>query len=258
MSDGERMSEGIRSALDDGVLRVLLSRPERLNALRTEDLDELAGVIGRAAEDERVRVVVLAGAGRAFCSGADLGAEVDADTVDAAGRAALALRRIGKPVVAAVDGAAAGVGCSLALACDLVIATRSASFLLAFAKVGLMPDGGATALVPAAVGRTRAMWMALLGEPVGAETAAEWGLIGQVVDDDDLDATVTDVTARLAAGPPLAYARIKQAIDEAALPGLTRALETERTGQAELLHSRDFAEGAAAFRDRRKPNFNGT
>ncbi|MFG1667886.1 enoyl-CoA hydratase-related protein [Streptomyces sp. Y7] len=258
MSDGERMSAGIRTALDGGVLRVLLSRPERLNALRTQDLDELADVIGRAADDERIRVLVLTGAGRGFCSGADLGAEVDADTVDAAGRAVLALRRIGIPVVAAVNGVAAGVGCSLALACDLVIAKRSASFLLAFAGVGLMPDGGATALVPAAVGRARAMWMALLGEPVPARTAAEWGLIGQVADDDLFDATVAEVTARLASGPPLAYARIKHAIGEAALPGLTRALESERTGQTELLRSRDFAEGTAAFRDRREPRFTGT
>ncbi|MFI0090787.1 enoyl-CoA hydratase-related protein [Streptomyces bobili] len=257
MSDEMKTTGGIRITREDAVLQVLLSRPERLNALRTKDLDELAEAIDRAADDSGVRVVLLAGEGRAFCSGADLGDVVDTSTVDAANRAVRALRHIGKPVVAAVGGAAAGVGCSLALACDLVIAKRSAYLLLAFAGVGLMPDGGATALVPAAVGRARAMRMALLGERVAAATAAEWGLIGQVADDDAFDATVASTLARLTAGPPLAYARTKRAINEAALPALIRALKTERNGQAELLRSNDFAEGTAAFRDHRPPKFTG-
>jgi len=248
-------SIGVRR--DGAVLRLALARPRRLNALGTEGLDELADQVGAAAVDDRVRVVLLTGEGRAFCAGADLGTVVDVTTVEAANRAVLALRRIGKPVVAAVNGAAAGVGCSLALACDLVIAKRSAYFLLAFAGIGLMPDGGATALVPAAVGRARAMRMALLGERIPADLAAAWGLIGTVVDDDVFDDEVASVTARLAAGPPLAYERIKQAVNEASLPHLTRALETERTGQGELLGSQDFAEGAAAFRERREPKFTG-
>ncbi|MFG2024851.1 enoyl-CoA hydratase-related protein [Streptomyces sp. NPDC048825] len=249
---------GVRTTREGAELQVLLSRPDRLNALRTADLIDLTEAVEAAADDDGVRVVLLAGEGRAFCSGADLASVVDASTVDAANRAILALRRIGKPVIAAVGGAAAGVGCSLALACDLVIAKRSAYFLLAFADVGLMPDGGATALVPAAVGRARAMRMAMLAERIPAQTATEWGLISQVVDDDVFDTEVASVTTRLAAGPPLAYARIKRAVDEAAMPALARALEIERTGQAELLRSRDYAEGVAAFKDRRKPKFTGT
>ncbi|WP_329231917.1 MULTISPECIES: enoyl-CoA hydratase-related protein [Streptomyces] len=251
-------SHGVRTTREGAELHVLLSRPDRLNALRTADLIDLTEAVEAAAGDDGVRVVLLAGEGRAFCSGADLASVVDASTVDAANRAILALRRIGKPVIAAVGGAAAGVGCSLALACDLVIAKRSAYFLLAFADVGLMPDGGATALVPAAVGRARAMRMAMLAERIPAQTATEWGLISQVVDDDVFDTEVASVTTRLAAGPPLAYARIKRAVDEAAMPALARALEIERTGQAELLRSRDYAEGVAAFKDRRKPKFTGT
>ncbi|MEH0420797.1 enoyl-CoA hydratase [Streptomyces sp. B21-083] len=257
MSDSGRTPEEIRVTREGTLLRLTLTRPERLNALGTTELHSLADEVDKAAADEGVRALVLTGEGRAFCSGADLGTVVDAGTVEAANRTVLALRHIRKPVVAAVNGTAAGVGCSLALACDLVIAKRSAYFLLAFAGVGLMPDGGATALVPAAVGRARAMRMALLGERITAETAAEWGLIGQVVDDDAFDETVESVAARLTSGPPLAYERIKGAVNETALPFLNRALETERTGQTQLLHSEDFTEGVAAFRARREPRFTG-
>ncbi|WP_427925108.1 enoyl-CoA hydratase-related protein [Streptomyces sp. cg40] len=256
--DGETSASGaISGSLSGSVLRLALARPDRLNALGTAALDELAHQIDRAASDDRVRAVTLTGEGRAFCSGADLGTVVDAGTVEAANRAVLALRRTGKPVVAAVNGAAVGVGCSLALACDLVIARRSAYFLLAFAALGLMPDGGATALVPAAVGRARAMRMAMLGERIPAGTAFEWGLISMVVDDDAFEATVESVAAQLADGPPLAHERTKHALNAAVLPGLTRALETERTGQGELLRSQDFSEGLAAFRDHRQPKFTG-
>ncbi|MFJ5304331.1 enoyl-CoA hydratase-related protein [Streptomyces sp. NPDC088350] len=257
MRDGTITPGGIGILRDGAVLRLTLARPDRLNALGTTGFADLADAVDVADTDDGVRVVVLTGEGRAFCSGADLGTVVDAHTVEAAGRAVLALRRTGKPVLAAVNGAAAGAGCSLALACDLVLARRSAYFLLAFAGVGLMPDAGATAFVPAAIGRARALRMALLGERIPAPTAAEWGLIGEVVDDADFDEAVTSLTARLASGPPLAYARIKGAVNEEALPGLTRALETERQGQAALLRSGDFAEGVAAFHDRRDAKFTG-
>ncbi|MEV1069580.1 enoyl-CoA hydratase-related protein [Streptomyces sp. NPDC050263] len=257
MRDGTITPGGIGVLRDGAVLRLTLARPDRLNALGTAGFADLADAVDEADADDGVRVIVLTGEGRAFCAGADLDTVVDAHTVEAAGRAALAVRRTDKPVLAAVNGAAAGAGCSLALACDLVLARRSAYFLLAFAGVGLMPDAGATAVVPAAIGRARAMRMALLGERIPAPTAAEWGLIGEAVDDADFDGAVASMTARLASGPPLAYARIKGAVNEAALPELTRALETERQGQAALLRSGDFAEGVAAFRDRRDAKFTG-
>jgi enoyl-CoA hydratase len=259
---GAAGKERFRVERDGAVLRVALDHPATLNALTTEMLTDLAVFVEGLARDDTVRVVVLTGAGKAFCSGAALGdvgsdGGPDSSTVRAAERVVLAVRELGKPVVAAVNGVAAGAGCSLALACDLIIAKRSASFLLAFANVGLMPDGGATALVPAAVGRARAMRMAMLAERVTADTAAEWGLITSVVDDGAFDGAVAELVARLAAGPPLAYARLKHAINEAALDQLTAALDREFVGQDALLASKDFAEGVRAFRGRRAPRFTG-
>ena len=168
-----------------------------------------------------------------------------------------AVTRLDKPVVAAVQGPAAGVGCSIALAADLCVASESASFLLAFARIGLMPDGGSTATVAASIGRARAMRMALLGEPLTGREAHEAGLVSHLADDDAFETVLVDVVGRLAVGAPLGQAATKRAVNAAALAGLDDALERERTGQTILLRSQDAAEGMAAFAERRRPTFEG-
>ncbi|GAA1713224.1 enoyl-CoA hydratase [Fodinicola feengrottensis] len=243
---------------DGPVLRVTLNRPDHLNAVTASVLDGVTEAVSQAAADQAIRVLVLTGAGRAFCSGADLAGPSGGDsTLHSANRAVLALRELGKPVVAAVNGLAAGVGCSLALAGDLVMARNSAYFLLAFVNIGLMPDGGATMLVPAAIGRARAMRMALLAERIPAAQAADWGLISHVVDDDSYDEEVAAVVGKLVQGPPLAYAETKRAINATTIDNLLAAIDRETAGQADLLRSQDVAEGVAAFLARRQPKFSG-
>jgi enoyl-CoA hydratase/carnithine racemase len=241
------------------VLRITWHRPETLNALTAE---MLAAATDAIAGHGPARVIVLAGSGRAFSSGADLGAvnadqPVGPETIDAANALIRAIRAVPVPVVAAVHGPAAGVGCSIALAADVTVAASSAYFLLAFAGIGLMPDGGATAFVPASIGRARATRMAMLAERVPAATAFEWGLITNVVPDDGFDAEVDALVARLAAGPTASYAQIKRALDVSALNGLEPALAAEREGQLALFATRDFAEGASAFLQKRAPRFTG-
>jgi len=243
-------------------LRITFARPDTLNAFTTEMFTLAADAVEKTAEDSAVRVVLLTGAGRAFSSGADLtGAEIDGvpdtGTIDAANRLTLALRRTPKPVVAAVNGPAVGVGCSIALAADLTIARESAYFLLAFANVGLMPDGGATALIPAAVGRARAARMAMLAERIPAPLAAEWGMIAKTVPDDEFPAEVERIVARLAEGPTAAYAQTKRALNATALAQLEIALAIERESQSALFATEDFTEGVAAFRAKRTAVFRG-
>jgi enoyl-CoA hydratase len=177
--------------------------------------------------------------------------------LDRANRIVRAVTRLDKPVVAGVHGVAAGVGCSIALASDLCVAAESASFLLAFARIGLMPDGGSTASVAASIGRARAMRLALLAEPLTGREAYDAGLVSHLVDDDAFDTVVTGLAARLAAGAPLALAATKRAINAATFAGLDDALERERTGQAILLTTADAAEGMRAFAERRTPDFEG-
>lgn len=256
------MSDDLEIAHVDGVLTMTMNRPARLNALTPEMSDTIASELEAAAARDDVRVVLLAGAGSAFCSGADLsGADAherfDVTSLDRANRIIRAVTGLGKPVVAAVGGIAAGVGCSAALACDLVVAKRSASFLLAFARIGLMPDGGATATVAASVGRARAMRMALLGEALPAAEAYDAGLVSHLVDD-DFEATVATLVGRLATGPPLSYAATKKAVNAATLGHLHDALERERTGQTVLLRTADVAEGMRAFGEKRRPVFTGS
>jgi enoyl-CoA hydratase len=253
--------EGLEIRTEAGVLRLTMNRPERLNALTTAMSDRVAAELEGAATRDDVRVVLVAGAGGAFCSGADLsGANAhqnfDVTSLDRANRIIRAVTGLDKPVVAAVDGVAAGVGCSTALACDLVVASPRASFLLAFARIGLMPDGGATATVAASVGRARAMRMALLGEALGAQEAYDAGLVSHLAAD-DFEGTVEELVARLAAGPPLSYAATKKAVNAATLGHLHDALERERNGQTILLRTSDVAEGMRAFGEKRRPEFRG-
>ncbi|TDV37771.1 enoyl-CoA hydratase-related protein [Actinophytocola oryzae] len=252
----------VRTAQTGAVLRITWNRPDALNALTGEMLAHAATAIEHEAQDRAARVIVLAGAGRAFSSGADLhqvnpDQSPDTETVEAANRLIRAIRTVPVPVVAAVRGAAAGVGCSIALAADLTVAAESAYFLLAFTGVGLMPDGGATAFVPASIGRARATRMAMLAERIDAGTAEDWGLISAAVPDDRFDEKVDALVERLSSGPTAAYAQIKRALDATSLGGLESALEAERAGQLALFGTRDFAEGAAAFLGKRAPRFVG-
>jgi enoyl-CoA hydratase len=253
---------GLDVRREHGVLWLTLDRPEQLNALTAELSDALATELEQAAWYDDVRVVVIAGAGRAFCAGADISAadgpvRLDGRALDRVNRIVRAVTRLDLPVVAAVRGVAAGAGCSLALACDLAVASESASFLLAFARIGLMPDGGSTATVAASIGRSRAMRMALLAEPLTAREAYDAGLVSHFVEDDAFDTVVTELTQRLVSGPPLALAATKRAVNAAAYAGLDTALERERTGQTVLLRTADAGEGMRAFAERRTPVFEG-
>jgi len=244
---------------EGGLLRLTVNRPERLNAVTNEVMEDLAESLEAAAADDTVRVVVLAGRGRAFGVGADIAGdqrgELDDRTMDRANRLIRAIVALDKPVVAAVQGIAAGVGCSVALAADLVVAAESASFLLAFTRIGLMPDGGATATVAASLGRARAMRMALLAEPLSAAEAYAGGLVSHLVPDDEFDTALAALLNHLLAGPSLAYAATKRAVNQAALGQLDEALEREKRGQIILLRTSDAAEGMAAFAERRPPRF---
>ncbi|HTW17782.1 MAG TPA: enoyl-CoA hydratase [Nocardioides sp.] len=245
--------------LADGVLRLRLNRPEVFNAFSRDMALAFAAELEAAHHREDVRAVVLTGTGAAFSTGADIsgGAAFDAETMPTANRMVRAVVSCDKPVLAAVNGVAAGIGCSLALAADLQVAAGSASFLLAFSRVGLMPDGGSSATVAASVGRARAMRMALLAEPLTAQEAYDAGLISHLASDDDFASLVDKLAGRLASGPPLSYAATKRAINAATLPGLDAALERERSGQELLFRTSDVAEGVAAFAERRRPVFHG-
>lgn len=252
---------------DAGILWVRINAPDRLNAVTAQMLEGVRDALELAEKAGTARTVVLTGAGRAFCSGAHLGdadlgpkslADPDPRTLEAANNLVATLTRLPIPVVCGLTGLAAGVGVSLALACDVVLATKSTYFLLAFTRVGLMPDGGATALVAASLGRSRALQLALLAEPLPVEEAAAAGLVWRVVEDDEeLQEQVSAVADRLANGPTNALGRTKRAINAASLHDFASSLERERVGQMALMSSEDFAEGVRAFLERRTARFGG-
>ena len=249
--------------LADGVLSVTMNRPDSLNSLTAAMFRTMASALTQAATDPRVKVVRLGGAGRGFSSGAGISDEdqaqksVDgpASVLDAANDAVRSIVNLPQPVVAVVQGPCAGVGASLALASDIVLASEKAFFMLAFTKIGLMPDGGASALIAAAVGRIRAMRMALMGERISATDAYQWGLVTAVHPADDLDAEVDKVISALINGPAVSLRKTKHAINAATLTEFEAAIGRETDGQLTLLVSHDFREGARAFQERRKPDF---
>lgn len=254
--------ETIRYDLADGVATITLNRPEKMNGLNRAMRGELLEALTRAPEE--ARAVVLTGAGRGFCSGQDLG--------DTANIADLNLERTLReeyepilkriydcpvPLICAVNGPAAGAGCNLALAADVVIAARSAVFIEAFARIGLIPDAGGTYWLPRLVGMARAMGMCLFTDPIGAEKAANWGLIWEAVDDDALPARAQELAAKLAKGPTVAYRRIKQALRQSYDNDLQGQLALEAALQGECGKTRDFLEGVAAFLEKRPANYEG-
>lgn len=254
--------------VEDRVALIRLNRPKALNALTPELLAELRDAIERAGADENVGAIVLTGEGRGFSSGADLVANAVKPPIGADGKLDLGLalettynplvlqmRACPKPVVAAVNGMAAGAGASIALLADLTVAARSAYFLQAFVNIGLIPDAGGTWVLPRLAGPQRAMGMCLLGERLPAEQALQWGLIWDVVDDDQLLPAALALARKLAAGPGLAIERIKRALNAAQTNGLEAQLELERELQRECGRTQDFMEGAAAFAQKRKPTF---
>jgi 2-(1,2-epoxy-1,2-dihydrophenyl)acetyl-CoA isomerase len=254
-------------AVAAGIARLTLNRPERLNSFNTLMHQEVRHALTALAADTEARVLILTGAGRGFCAGQDLGdrasvpAGAPADLGESIERyynpLILMLRRLPLPVIAAVNGVAAGAGANIAFACDLVLAARSASFVQAFARIGLVPDCGGTWIVPRLVGAARAMGLALLGEKLPATQAAQWGLIWRCLEDDELGAEVDSLAERLAAAPTRALARAKQLIWQSANRTLEQQLDAERDAQRELGYSADYAEGVAAFIGKREPRFTG-
>ena len=255
------MGDLIKTDIEGGIHRITLNRPEVMNALNRDLRRELTAALlaGHAA-----RVILLTGAGRGFCSGQDLG---DATGLDAAGFERTlneeyvpmirAITEAPVPVIAAVNGVAAGAGANLALACDLVIAAESAVFIQAFTRIGLIPDAGGTSFLPRRVGLQRAMGAALLAEPVSARQAEAWGMIWEAVPDDQFAAVVAARAGKLAAGPTGAYAALKQALRGAFDQPLEAQLAAEARLQGVCGASKDFREGVAAFLEKRAPRFVG-
>jgi 2-(1,2-epoxy-1,2-dihydrophenyl)acetyl-CoA isomerase len=256
-----------RGASNGAELRIELNRPDRMNAWDRQLGVDLLAAIEEATGDEGVRAVTITGAGRAFSAGADLKAGFEPSAQghpDVGSRLReiyhpiiAGIRRMPKPVLAAVNGPAAGIGCSLALACDLIVARESAYLLLAFVNIGLVPDGGSSLLVPSRVGFARAAEMAMLGERVPARQALEWGLINRVVADEEFDAEVDALSERLATGPTASYAGTKLQLNAWQYSRMEEQLELEASIQQEAAASGDFAEGVQAFLDRRPPRFSG-
>ncbi|MFL6846082.1 MAG: 2-(1,2-epoxy-1,2-dihydrophenyl)acetyl-CoA isomerase PaaG [Allosphingosinicella sp.] len=246
-----------------GIARLTLNRPDRLNSFTVEMHEEVADALGRL---DGARVLVLTGAGRGFCAGQDLGdrAVAPGEAVDLGEsveqRYNPLIRRLTGlpfPVIARVNGVAAGAGANIALACDIVIAAKSARFIQSFASIGLIPDSGGTWVLPRLVGQARALGLALTADPLPAEKAEQWGLIWKAVEDEALDSEVDALAQRFAAAPTLGLARIKKMIRESWDHSLDEELDLQRDAMRELGFSDDYREGVAAFMEKRKPNFTG-
>jgi 2-(1,2-epoxy-1,2-dihydrophenyl)acetyl-CoA isomerase len=256
--------ETIEFKLEGGVARLTLNRPDRLNSFTVRMHEEVADAL---ANLDGARCLVLTGAGRGFCAGQDLndravapgGAAVDlGESVEKRWNPLVTrLTTLPFPVIARVNGVAAGAGANLAIACDIVIAARSAKFIQSFAAIGLIPDSGGTWALPRLVGQARALGLALTGEPLPADKAAEWGLIWKAVEDDQLDSEVDALAARFATGPTRGLAAIKRMIRESWSETLPQELERQRDMMRELGFSDDYREGVAAFMEKRKPSFTG-
>jgi len=250
-----------------GVMRLTLNRPQKLNSFNEEMHLALRAGLERAHADLDIRAVLLTGSGRAFCAGQDLGDRDprEGTEVPDLGRnlqtfynpAVRLIRDLRKPVICAVNGVAAGAGANIALACDVVVAARSAKFIQSFAKIGLVPDAGGTWNLARILGEPRAKALALTAEPLSAEIAAQWGLIWKVFDDDALQSEASQLAADLAAGPTLGLGLTKRAIQAAAVNTLDAQLDLEADLQQEAGRSADYREGVAAFLDKRKPEFKG-
>jgi 2-(1,2-epoxy-1,2-dihydrophenyl)acetyl-CoA isomerase len=260
--------ETVDLTTDGPAARILLNRPDALNAWNQQFGLDLRDSVETVAGDEKIRALLITGAGRAFSSGADLkeqrGAN-DGGMPDLSARLKevyhpiiTALREMPKPVVSAVNGPAVGIGCSLALAADLIVAAESAYFLLAFVNIGLVPDGGSTAFIPARVGYARAAEMAMLGERVSADKALDWGLINRVVADDRLESEAGALLDRLANGPTRSYAGAKQLLNRRLYADLAGQLDAEAEMQKGQGGSADFIEGVMAFVEKREPRFTGS
>jgi 2-(1,2-epoxy-1,2-dihydrophenyl)acetyl-CoA isomerase len=255
-------------ATDGGVARLTLNRPDRLNSFNDAMHAEVRDALSRAKASADIRVLLLTGAGRGFCAGQDLGDRAVAPGSEPVDLGAsiernskplvLSLRALPLPVVCAVNGVAAGAGANIALACDIVIAAKSASFIQAFSRIGLIPDSGGTYFLPRLVGSARAMGMAMLGDKLSAEQAAAWGLIWKCVDDAEFPATVDALVQHLSTAATRGLAATKQAIYAAGENTLEAQLDLERDVQRELGRSADYREGVSAFAAKRPPRFSGT
>ncbi len=261
------MYENIRYQAASGVATVTLNRPERLNSFTVAMHEELRDALSRVAADDGVRALVLTAGGRGFCAGQDLNDRVvkpggpRPDLGDSIERyykpLVLALRGLEKPVIAAVNGVAAGAGANIALACDIVLAARSASFIQSFSKLGLIPDSGGTYWLPKLVGPARALGLAWFGERLSAAEAEHWGLIWKCVDDEELMPVAMELAGRLAGGSTRGFIRTRQAMRMAEYNTIEQQLDLERDFQRELGAGDDYLEGVAAFLEKRAPRFGG-
>src|SRR5208282_3512993 len=262
MTKNDAPYETILLSLEGGIARLTLNRPDKLNSFNVRMHEEVQRAL-QSVRAQGARVLVLSGAGRGFCAGQDLADRAVApgtqgvDLGDSIERyykpLVLTLQELPMPVIAAVNGVAAGAGANIALACDLVVAARSASFVQAFSKLGLVPDSGGTWTLPRLVGNARALGLTLLGQKLTAEQAAQWGMIWQCVDDAELGPTVDALAEQLALAPTRGLAATKAAIRGAWQRGLAQQLDVERDAQRELGRSADYAEGVAAFIEKRAP-----